>query len=145
MLLWSVLRILWRVGSYNRIWSFCRTGPNPSGSACTKPTRVSLLRPQTVLKFRPYGTTITSIFVSGEWLWIDNSIVDYTNWKNGMPKSDTCVDIDSDSGQWNTNNCNRYRSYICKTPKGMFHELLHHFNLTHDLLKVSNSYIFFSH
>lgn len=51
-------------------------------------------------------------------MWIDNGVVDYTNWKAGMPKSDTCVDINSDSGQWSTNSCSRYRSYICKTPKG---------------------------
>lgn len=53
----------------------------------------------------------------GEWMWIDNSVVDYTNWKTGMPKSDSCVDISSDSGQWSTNSCSRYRSYICKTAK----------------------------
>uniref|UniRef100_A0A7N8YK80 Mannose receptor C-type 1 n=1 Tax=Mastacembelus armatus TaxID=205130 RepID=A0A7N8YK80_9TELE len=56
----------------------------------------------------------------GEWMWIDNSVVDYTNWKSGMPKSESCVDINSDSGKWSTNNCRRYRSYICKTPKGKF-------------------------
>uniref|UniRef100_A0A8D3BXW4 Mannose receptor C-type 1 n=1 Tax=Scophthalmus maximus TaxID=52904 RepID=A0A8D3BXW4_SCOMX len=56
-------------------------------------------------------------FVSGEWMWIDNSVVDYTNWKTGMPKSESCVDINSDSGQWSTNSCSRYRSYICKTAK----------------------------
>uniref|UniRef100_A0A673BHE3 Macrophage mannose receptor 1 n=1 Tax=Sphaeramia orbicularis TaxID=375764 RepID=A0A673BHE3_9TELE len=53
----------------------------------------------------------------GEWMWIDNSVMDYTNWKPGMPKSDSCVDIDSDSGQWSTYSCSRYRSYICKMPK----------------------------
>ncbi|KAM4543684.1 macrophage mannose receptor 1 [Fundulus diaphanus] len=52
-----------------------------------------------------------------KWMWIDNSIVDYTNWKTGMPKSDSCADILSDSGQWSTNSCNRYKSYICKMPK----------------------------
>ncbi|XP_029935851.1 macrophage mannose receptor 1 [Myripristis murdjan] len=53
----------------------------------------------------------------GEWMWIDNSVVDYTNWKNGMQKSDFCVEIHSDSGQWSTQSCSRYKSYICKTPK----------------------------
>ncbi|XP_008296580.1 macrophage mannose receptor 1 [Stegastes partitus] len=53
----------------------------------------------------------------GKWMWIDNSVVDYTNWKAGMPKSESCVDINSDSGQWATTSCSRYRSYICKTPK----------------------------
>ncbi|XP_041817070.1 macrophage mannose receptor 1 [Chelmon rostratus] len=53
----------------------------------------------------------------GEWMWIDNSAVDYTNWKTGMPKSESCVDISSETGQWSTNSCGRYRSYICKTAK----------------------------
>ncbi|XP_047205018.1 macrophage mannose receptor 1 [Girardinichthys multiradiatus] len=52
-----------------------------------------------------------------EWLWIDNSVIDYANWKTGMPNSDSCVNIDSDSGKWSTISCSRYRSYICKTPK----------------------------
>ena len=52
-------------------------------------------------------------------MWIDNSVVDYTNWKQGMPKSgEQCVEIQSDSGLWSTNSCNRYKSYICKTAKG---------------------------
>uniref|UniRef100_A0A7N6A7T8 Macrophage mannose receptor 1 n=1 Tax=Anabas testudineus TaxID=64144 RepID=A0A7N6A7T8_ANATE len=71
----------------------------------------------------------------GEWMWIDNSAVDYTNWKTGMPKSDSCVDIHSDSGQWSTNSCSRYRSYICKTPKGRFHQLLCHLEM---IPKASN-------
>uniref|UniRef100_A0A3Q3R8M6 C-type lectin domain-containing protein n=1 Tax=Monopterus albus TaxID=43700 RepID=A0A3Q3R8M6_MONAL len=58
-----------------------------------------------------------------EWMWIDNSAVDYTNWKTGMPKLESCVDINSDSGKWSTNSCSRYRSYICKIPKGMFNQL----------------------
>uniref|UniRef100_A0A667Y143 Mannose receptor C-type 1 n=1 Tax=Myripristis murdjan TaxID=586833 RepID=A0A667Y143_9TELE len=59
-----------------------------------------------------------------EWMWIDNSVVDYTNWKNGMQKSDFCVEIHSDSGQWSTQSCSRYKSYICKTPKSKFDQLL---------------------
>ncbi|KAM7369802.1 hypothetical protein PAMP_011093 [Pampus punctatissimus] len=53
----------------------------------------------------------------GVWMWVDNSVVDYTNWKAGMPNSDICVDIQSDSGRWGTSSCNKYKSYICKTPK----------------------------
>ncbi|XP_049605767.1 macrophage mannose receptor 1 [Syngnathus scovelli] len=53
-----------------------------------------------------------------QWAWIDNSAVDYTNWKPGMPASEsTCVEVFSDSGKWKTTSCSRYRSYICKTPK----------------------------
>ncbi|XP_062297513.1 macrophage mannose receptor 1 [Scomber scombrus] len=53
----------------------------------------------------------------GEWMWIDNNVVDFTNWKNEMPKFDSCVDINTDNGQWSTSSCGRYRPYICKTPK----------------------------
>lgn len=54
---------------------------------------------------------------NGEWNWIDNSAVDYTNWKSGMPGKETCVDINSETGQWSTSACSRYRPYICKIPK----------------------------
>eukprot|EP00066_Takifugu_rubripes_P017013 XP_011606279.1 PREDICTED: macrophage mannose receptor 1 [Takifugu rubripes] len=53
----------------------------------------------------------------GEWMWIDNSVVDYTNWKSGMPNSDSCVAISSETGLWSTTSCSRYRSYICKLAK----------------------------
>ncbi|XP_054607456.2 macrophage mannose receptor 1 [Nothobranchius furzeri] len=53
----------------------------------------------------------------GDWMWIDNSILDYTNWKSGFPKSEMCVAIHSDSGQWSTRPCFEYKSYICKRPK----------------------------
>ncbi|XP_028288347.1 macrophage mannose receptor 1 [Parambassis ranga] len=52
-----------------------------------------------------------------QWMWIDNSVVDYTNWAMEMPKTDSCVDVHSESGQWSTNSCSRYRAYICKRPK----------------------------
>ncbi|XP_061660890.1 macrophage mannose receptor 1 [Syngnathoides biaculeatus] len=52
-----------------------------------------------------------------QWMWIDNSAVDYTNWLSGMPGSHSCVEVVSDSGKWRTNTCSRYTSYICKTPK----------------------------
>uniref|UniRef100_UPI0037E8EC41 macrophage mannose receptor 1 n=1 Tax=Semicossyphus pulcher TaxID=241346 RepID=UPI0037E8EC41 len=52
-----------------------------------------------------------------EWRWFDNSVVDYTNWKPGMPKSDPCVEINSESGQWATSSCYRSRPCICKRAK----------------------------
>ncbi|XP_074478489.1 macrophage mannose receptor 1 [Sebastes fasciatus] len=52
-----------------------------------------------------------------EWLWIDNNVVDYANWKTGMPMSELCVAVHSGSGQWSTSHCGKYRSYICKTAK----------------------------
>ncbi|XP_067302919.1 macrophage mannose receptor 1-like [Pseudorasbora parva] len=55
---------------------------------------------------------------SGEWMWIDNTVVDYTNWKPRMPNDvGFCVEIQSSTGMWNTAHCNGYRPYICKTPK----------------------------
>lgn len=60
---------------------------------------------------------VTGFHLSGEWMWIDNSVVDYTNW-NSEEHTATCVEIVSDSGKWRTNSCNKYKSYICKTPKG---------------------------
>ncbi|XP_073344522.1 macrophage mannose receptor 1 [Pagrus major] len=53
----------------------------------------------------------------GEWMWIDSNVVDFTNWKTGISKSDSCVDINSETGKWSTSSCSRYRSYICKTAK----------------------------
>ncbi|XP_067107531.1 macrophage mannose receptor 1 [Osmerus mordax] len=52
----------------------------------------------------------------GEWMWINNDVLDYTNWKPGSHSGD-CVEIRADTGQWSTNSCMRYKSYICKSPK----------------------------
>uniref|UniRef100_A0A669CF10 Macrophage mannose receptor 1 n=2 Tax=Oreochromis niloticus TaxID=8128 RepID=A0A669CF10_ORENI len=52
-----------------------------------------------------------------KWMWIDNSPLDYTNWKSGMAESESCVYISSDTGLWSTTDCRRSFSYICKTPK----------------------------
>lgn len=60
---------------------------------------------------------VTGFHLSGEWMWIDNSVVDYTNW-NTEEHMSSCVEIVSDSGKWRTNACNKYKSYICKMPKG---------------------------
>ncbi|XP_061614123.1 macrophage mannose receptor 1 isoform X1 [Phyllopteryx taeniolatus] len=54
---------------------------------------------------------------NSQWAWIDNSAVDYTNWVVGMPATDSCVEVHSESGKWRPTNCNKYRSFICKTPK----------------------------
>ncbi|MBN3307386.1 MRC1 protein, partial [Amia calva] len=57
--------------------------------------------------------------VNGQWLWLDNSVVDYTNWNSGEPSehNEECVEIYSDTGKWNNINCNSYKPYICKTAK----------------------------
>uniref|UniRef100_A0A8C2BDR3 Mannose receptor, C type 1a n=1 Tax=Cyprinus carpio TaxID=7962 RepID=A0A8C2BDR3_CYPCA len=52
----------------------------------------------------------------GEWMWIDNLVVDYTNWKPQMPSDfGSCVEVQSNTGMWSTTNCNSYKPYICKT------------------------------
>ncbi|XP_061094630.1 macrophage mannose receptor 1-like isoform X1 [Conger conger] len=60
--------------------------------------------------------------LKGDWLWIDNKVVDYTNWDTDEPSSHTsyqegCVEIYSDNTRWNNVNCQRYKSYICKAEK----------------------------
>ncbi|XP_033854652.3 macrophage mannose receptor 1-like [Acipenser ruthenus] len=56
--------------------------------------------------------------VDGNWLWIDNSVVDYVNWNPGESgKSKDCVELHTVSGKWHHLNCNSYRGYICKTSK----------------------------
>ncbi len=59
------------------------------------------------------------VCVTGEWMWIDNMVVDYTNWKPQMPSDfGSCVEVQSNTGMWSTTNCNSYKPYICKTAKG---------------------------
>ncbi|XP_073715681.1 macrophage mannose receptor 1 isoform X2 [Misgurnus anguillicaudatus] len=54
----------------------------------------------------------------GDWMWIDNTVVDYTNWKPRMPDDvKICVEVQSETGMWSTNNCDDQRGYICKTAK----------------------------
>ncbi|MGH0174663.1 UNVERIFIED_CONTAM: hypothetical protein FKN15_068385 [Acipenser sinensis] len=56
--------------------------------------------------------------VDGNWLWIDNSVVDYVNWNPGESgKSKDCVELHTVGGKWHNLNCNSYRGYICKTSK----------------------------
>ncbi|XP_059901555.1 macrophage mannose receptor 1 [Gadus macrocephalus] len=53
-----------------------------------------------------------------EAMWLDNSVVDYTNWKQDLPVvKDGCVDIQSDSGLWILSRCTRYKPFICKIAK----------------------------
>ncbi|XP_065117903.1 macrophage mannose receptor 1-like isoform X1 [Paramisgurnus dabryanus] len=54
----------------------------------------------------------------GDWMWIDNTVVEYTNWKPEMPDDvKKCVEVQSDTGMWSTSSCNDRRGYICKTAK----------------------------
>ncbi|CAL8344298.1 unnamed protein product [Merluccius merluccius] len=55
---------------------------------------------------------------AGKWLWIDKSIVGYTNWdEDGPDDSESFAKIQSLSGKWITGRKWNYRAYICKTPK----------------------------
>ncbi|XP_041040880.1 macrophage mannose receptor 1 [Carcharodon carcharias] len=58
--------------------------------------------------------------VEDEWLWIDNTVVDFVNWNKGEPssqKNENCVEMYSDSNYWNNAPCATYKPFICKMPK----------------------------
>ncbi|XP_062983516.1 macrophage mannose receptor 1-like [Elgaria multicarinata webbii] len=58
--------------------------------------------------------------LKGDWLWLDQSVVDYVNWNIGEPSSQSseeCVEMYSSSGTWNNAYCSSYLGYICKQPK----------------------------
>uniref|UniRef100_A0A4W3H3C0 Mannose receptor C-type 1 n=1 Tax=Callorhinchus milii TaxID=7868 RepID=A0A4W3H3C0_CALMI len=58
--------------------------------------------------------------IKGEWLWLDNSVVDFVNWNRGEPsnhKNEVCVEIYSNTGYWNNIPCTMFKGYICKRPK----------------------------
>uniref|UniRef100_A0A4W4DYJ2 Macrophage mannose receptor 1 n=1 Tax=Electrophorus electricus TaxID=8005 RepID=A0A4W4DYJ2_ELEEL len=58
------------------------------------------------------------VCLSGNWMWIDNAVVDYTSWGPRMPGSHgDCIDVRADTGLWFTSPCSNYRSFICKTAK----------------------------
>ncbi|XP_029309225.1 macrophage mannose receptor 1-like [Cottoperca gobio] len=52
----------------------------------------------------------------GEWLWLDKTIMDYTNWAEGQTDR-SYGRINSLDGKWNTGRQVHLRPYICKTPK----------------------------
>uniref|UniRef100_A0A8B9EC39 Macrophage mannose receptor 1 n=1 Tax=Anser cygnoides TaxID=8845 RepID=A0A8B9EC39_ANSCY len=58
--------------------------------------------------------------VDGEWLWLDNTAVNFVNWNVGEPspqQNEHCVEMYANSGYWNNNYCSSYKGYICKKPK----------------------------
>lgn len=53
----------------------------------------------------------------GTWLWLDKTIVDYSNWDDGEPTDDNSyTEIRSKNGKW-TSMHGYNRGYICKTRK----------------------------
>ncbi|XP_042329971.1 macrophage mannose receptor 1-like [Sceloporus undulatus] len=58
--------------------------------------------------------------LNGNWLWLDNTVMDFVNWNIGEPSpqtSEECVEMYSSSGMWNNAYCSSYAGYICKKPK----------------------------
>uniref|UniRef100_A0AAQ6IMQ9 Mannose receptor, C type 1b n=1 Tax=Anabas testudineus TaxID=64144 RepID=A0AAQ6IMQ9_ANATE len=53
----------------------------------------------------------------GKWMWLDQSVMDFTNWGEGQPIDYSYGRIVSSDGKWKAGSPG-YRSYICKTPKG---------------------------
>ncbi|XP_071348972.1 macrophage mannose receptor 1-like [Trachinotus anak] len=52
-----------------------------------------------------------------KWLWLDHTIMDYTNWDEYQPASGSYGEISASGGTWKTGGRWYYRPYICKTPK----------------------------
>nr|XP_008161018.1 macrophage mannose receptor 1-like isoform X2 [Chrysemys picta bellii] len=56
--------------------------------------------------------------VDDQWLWLDNTIVDFVNWNVKMPtEREHCVEISAPSGYWNNILCSSEKGFICKKPK----------------------------
>uniref|UniRef100_A0A803SY45 Mannose receptor C-type 1 n=1 Tax=Anolis carolinensis TaxID=28377 RepID=A0A803SY45_ANOCA len=64
--------------------------------------------------------------LNGNWLWLDNTVVDFVNWNTGEPSpqiNEECVEMYTTSGNWNNAYCSGYAGYICKKPKGKWCEI----------------------
>ena len=64
-----------------------------------------------------------------DWKWSSvASPVEYLNWADGEPNnhfsliygSEECVEIEDSSGEWNDENCDSLRPYVCQKSKGSF-------------------------
>ncbi|XP_042284935.1 macrophage mannose receptor 1-like [Thunnus maccoyii] len=53
----------------------------------------------------------------GRWLWLDKTVMDYTNWEEGEPNDNNYAAIKTADGTWRTGNRWYDRAYICKTAK----------------------------
>lgn len=61
----------------------------------------------------------TEFYLSpGRWLWLDKTVMDYTNWEEGEPNDNSYAAIKTADGTWRTGNRWYDRAYICKTAKG---------------------------
>ncbi|KAL8165110.1 UNVERIFIED_CONTAM: hypothetical protein K2H54_029283 [Gekko kuhli] len=71
--------------------------------------------------------------VDGEWIWQDDTAVDFVNWNIGEPQNKSeaehfyhydsslntvCAGMSNDNGKWFVSHCHVHLTgYICKTPK----------------------------
>ncbi|XP_078519695.1 macrophage mannose receptor 1-like [Lissotriton helveticus] len=57
--------------------------------------------------------------VEESWLWLDNSVVDFVNWKNKYPTDDSshCIGMSSIDGEWSDHHCSSYKLFVCKKKK----------------------------
>ncbi|XP_078029223.1 macrophage mannose receptor 1-like [Epinephelus lanceolatus] len=55
--------------------------------------------------------------LKGEWLWLDRTVMDYTNWAEEEPGYRSHGGLSTLDGTWSTGTENYRRPYICKTPK----------------------------
>ncbi|XP_046846401.1 uncharacterized protein LOC124440117 isoform X2 [Xenia sp. Carnegie-2017] len=57
-----------------------------------------------------------------KWIWVDGNNADFTKWAWGEPNnylnSEDCGEIYSRTGNWNDNNCQDRRSFICEGERG---------------------------
>lgn len=59
----------------------------------------------------------------GDWLWLDNTIIDYTNWAENQPARGIYGELSCIDGTWKTSRAWE-RPYVCKTKKGKFRPFL---------------------
>lgn len=62
-----------------------------------------------------------TVFVSlspGQWMWLDKTVMDYSNWGVYRRKDGKHGEIYSSSGTWTPRSKWSRRPYICKTAKG---------------------------
>ncbi|NXY81979.1 MRC1 protein, partial [Alcedo cyanopectus] len=55
-----------------------------------------------------------------QFLWQDNSTLDFVNWAEGQPSEDQldhCVELSAFSGYWSVLPCSSRKGFICKKPK----------------------------
>lgn len=53
----------------------------------------------------------------GKWLWLDKSVMDYTNWAKGAPRGSSYGEIRAEDGTWDAGRGWYRKGCICKTLK----------------------------